>query len=445
MSHTRYKWLVVLMLWFVCLFNYADRQAIFSVFPLLEAKMGLNKVQLGVVGSSFMWVYALALPLAGVVGDRLPRKPLILGGLIFWSLVTLATALATEYWHLVLFRALEGLGEAFYFPASMSLISDYHGRDTRSRAMALHQSSVYAGTILGGWLSGALAERFGWQSGFCVFGCLGVLLGFVLLGLLKEPRRGQSDGPDADVVTNPFVKRPSLGPALAELLGTPAVLLLIAVFVGANFVAMVFLTWMPSFLHERFAMSLSMAGLSGTAYLQIASVLGVLTGGFLADRWARRTPPARPLTQALGLLAGFPFIFLTGWTLSVPVLVLAMTGFGFFKGFYDANIWASLYDLVKPQRRATAQGLMNSIGWLGAAAAPVAIAAASLHFGMGTCISATSLIYLSLGVLLVVGSVACWPARPAPVPAYDAAPDGEPARPRRSVLATFFRKDSGVK
>jgi MFS family permease len=445
MSHTRYKWLVVLMLWFVCLFNYADRQAIFSVFPLLREKMGLTVFQLGVVGSSFMWVYALALPVAGVIGDRLPRKHLILGGLIFWSLVTLATALATEYWHLVLFRALEGLGEAFYFPASMSLISDYHGRDTRSRAMALHQSSVYAGTVLGGSLSGALADWFGWQAGFYVFGCLGIALGFVLLGLLKEPRRGQSEGIDADLTGNPFVKRAGLGQALAEVLGTPAVLLLIAVFVGANFVAMVFLTWMPSFLHDKFHMSLSMAGLSGTGYLQVASVVGVLTGGFLADRWARHVPAGRPLTQAVGLLAGFPFIFLTGWTLSVPVLVLAMVGFGFFKGFYDANIWASLYDLVKPQRRATAQGLMNSIGWLGGSPAPLVIAAASLTYGMSACISATSLIYLSLGVLLAGGSVALWPARPAPVPPYDDAPDGEPARPRRSLLATFFRKDSGVK
>ena len=359
-----YKWLVVFMLWFVCLFNYADRQAIFSVFPLLQSKMGLSSLQLGIVGSSFMWMYALALPLAGLVGDRLPRKPLILGGLIFWSLITLATALATEYWQLVLFRALEGLGEAFYFPASISLISDYHGPQTRSRAMALHQSSVYVGTILGGSLAGMLADHYGWQAGFYVFGSLGLLLGIVLLGLLKEPQRGQSEKLDENRMTNPFLKKPNLGEGIAEVMATPAVLLLIVVFIGANFVAMVFLTWMPSFLHDKFDMSLSMAGLSATAYLQIASIVGVLSGGFLADRWAQRSSMARPLTQAIGLFAGFPFIFLTGWTLSVPVLILAMTGFGFFKGFYDANLWASLYDLVKPQRRATAQGLMNSIGWL---------------------------------------------------------------------------------
>src|SRR4051812_41991840 len=148
--HNVYRWLVVAMLWCVCLFNYADRQAIFSVFPLLKSEMRLSDVQLGLVGSSFMWIYAAALPFAGVVGDRVSRKTLILGGLIFWSLITLATALSTRYWHLLLFRGLEGLGEAFYFPASMSLISDYHSSGTRSRAMSLHQSSVYVGTIAGG-------------------------------------------------------------------------------------------------------------------------------------------------------------------------------------------------------------------------------------------------------------------------------------------------------
>src|SRR5262245_47366522 len=174
MTKRSYKWLVVGMLWFVCLFNYADRQAIFSVFPLLRDEMGLSDFQLGIVGGSFMWVYALSLPLAGIVGDRFSRKLLILGGLLFWSFVTLATAVATEYWNLVLFRALEGFGEAFYFPASMSLISDYHDPKTRSRAMSLHQSSVYAGTIAGGALAGWLAELYGWRSGFYVFGGLGM-------------------------------------------------------------------------------------------------------------------------------------------------------------------------------------------------------------------------------------------------------------------------------
>jgi MFS family permease len=126
-TESRYKWVVIALLWFVCLFNYADRQGIFSVFPLLKAEMGLTDVELGIVGAAFMWVYAAAAPFAGIVGDRFQRKTLIIGGLIFWSLITIATAASTKYLHLVIFRALEGFGEAFYFPASMSLISDHPG------------------------------------------------------------------------------------------------------------------------------------------------------------------------------------------------------------------------------------------------------------------------------------------------------------------------------
>src|SRR6266542_6597113 len=163
-----YKWHVVAMLWFVCLFNYADRQAIFSVFPVLKAQFQLTDIQLGYIGSSFMWVYAAMAPLAGLVGDRFRRKSIILAGLVFWSLITIATALSTSFWQLVVFRALEGLGEAFYFPASMAMISSYHARDTRSRAMSWHQSSVYAGTIAGGAVAGWLADHYGWRSGFYV-------------------------------------------------------------------------------------------------------------------------------------------------------------------------------------------------------------------------------------------------------------------------------------
>jgi len=393
------------MLWFVCFFNYADRMAIFSVFKLLKEEMDLTDKQLGIIGSAFMWVYAAMLPLAGIIADRLRRKTLILGGLIFWSFITLATALSQEYWHLVCFRALEGLGEAFYFPASMALISDYHSRATRSRALAIHQSSVYAGTIAGATVAGFLAESYGWRSGFYVFGSFGALLGIVLFGFLREPERGQAEEIIEERPPLPAAKRKSgsvLGD-IASIFSTPMVLVLIATFAGANFVAAIFLTWMPTYLNRNFGMNLGMAGLNSTAWLQIASVLGVLTGGVLADRLARRHAGGRMVTQAFGLFCGVPFLFLTGWTLSTTVLVLAMVGFGYFKGMYDANIWASLFDVVNPRRRATAQGLMNSLGWFGGAFAPVAVGAAIAPYGLSACISATSVIYLTVGVLLTFG------------------------------------------
>jgi len=412
-----YKWFVVAMLWFVCFFNYADRQAIFSVFELLKSEMHLNDVQLGIVGASFMWVYAAVGPLAGLIGDRINRKTLIICGLVFWSLITTATALSTQYSHLVLFRALEGFGEAFYFPASMSLLSDYHGPATRSRAMSIHQSSVYAGTIAGGSVAGVLGQHFGWRSSFYLFGSLGVILGILLLLLLREPVRIhslQDRGTTRPLDSNAKIVSASLysrigsmlegtSRTVRELFANPMVRILTAVFVGANFVAMIFLTWMPSFLYRKFNLSLAMAGVSATAYLQVASVFGVLSGGVLADRLAKTNRGGRMLTQAIGLTLGVPFIFLAGWSLSVPIVITALTGFGYFKGLYDANIWASLHDVVPPERRASAVGFMNSVGWIGGGVAPVAIAFASERFGMGACISANSIIYLLIAIILLYG------------------------------------------
>jgi MFS family permease len=405
---SNYKWWVVGLLWFVCFFNYADRQAIFSVFPKLQQEMGLNDVQLSYVGASFMYVYALIGPVAGMIGDRLNRKFLIISGLVFWSLVTVATALSTKYWHLVLFRALEGFGEAFYFPASMSLISDYHGPDTKSRAMGMHQSSVYAGIIAGGAVAGYMGQYYGWRSGFYLFGSLGLLLSLVLLLALKEPPRGQSEegekerkreGEKIEPIRNPA----NLWAHIREILGSPMVRILILVFVGANFVASIFMSWMPKFLFDKFKMSLSVAGASATTPPQLASMIGVIIGGVLADRLARRYFGGRAMTQCIGLLGGVAFIFLTGWTFSIPVLIGAMIGFGIFKGIYDANIWASLYDVVKPERRATAVGLMNSIAWLGGAVAPTAIAYGAQSYGMSACLSASSVIYLCVGLLMAYG------------------------------------------
>lgn len=394
------------MLWFVCFFNYADRQAIFSVFPLLKQEMGLSDVQLGIVGAAFMWVYAGFGAIAGIVGDRFQRKTLIIGGLIFWSLVTIGTALSTDYIHLVICRALEGFGEAFYFPASMSLLSDYHSKETRSKAMSFHQSSVYAGTIAGGTVAGFMGQYYGWHTSFYLFGGLGVLLGVVLLGFLKEPVRGQAEVHE-EVEEGSHVlldlKQGNIFDSIKQVFKQPMVWILVAVFVGANFVASIFLTWMPSFLYNKFNMSLSMAGLNATFYLQMASVLGVISGGFLADKLVKAYRGGRMMAQSTGLIMGVPFIFLAGWTLSIPILILALIGFGYFKGLYDANIWASLHDVVKPKNRATAVGFMNSIGWFGGGIAPIAIAYASTKYGMSASISATSALYLVVGLLLIFG------------------------------------------
>ena len=393
-----YKWYVIGMLWLVCFLNYADRQAIFALFPLLRVELHLSDMQLALVGSSFMWMYAAFGPVAGWLGDRLSRRGLILGGLFIWLCATTATILSRNYWQLTALRALGGLSEAVYFPAAMSLISGYHGPETRSRAMSLHQSAVYVGTVGGGVLAAVAGEHFGWRSNFIVFGSFGLLVFLILLAFLKEPPR---ESWDMQAGSGEAPARLPLRGALAEVLGSPLVLRLILGFIGANFVAMVFMVWLPSFLFRKFHMSLSVAGTNATAYLAAASVVGVLCGGVLGDTLARRGRGGRMRTQAFGLLAGAPFLFLSGWTWSVAVFAVAMIGFGCCKGIYESNLWASLYDVVHPECKAAAVGVMNSLGWLGGGVAPLAIASASQRFGMGACLSATALIYVFVAVILL--------------------------------------------
>lgn len=377
-----YKWWVVFMLWFVCFFNYADRQSIFSVFPKLKEEFGFDAVQLGLIGSAFAWVYAAGAPFAGFIADRLSRKHLILGGCLFWSAVTVTTGWCSRLWQFVAVRALEGVGETFYFPATMSLVSDYHDGRTRSRAFSLHQSGVYAGTIFGSWLGAWFAERHGWRMGFYFFGIAGVVLALVLWRFLREPVRGAAER--AATIESGVIPADTLPPlgvkaAAKEIFRTPTALLLLTVFLGANFVATIFLTWTPSFLVEKFGFKLTSAGLSGSVFIHLASALSVPLGGLLADRFARRFPGGRILVQALGLLVGATFVAFVGLTESKVTLLVAMTCFGLCKGLYDANIFASLYDVIAPRARGAAAGIMNTIGWGGGAIGPLAVGLATKY------------------------------------------------------------------
>ncbi len=391
-----YKWAVVGMLWFVCFFNYVDRQGIFSVFPLLEQPdkgLGLSKQQLALIGSAFMWVYAGSGWLAGIIGDLVRRKTVILGGFLFWSVVTLAFGFATKYWHLVALRAIEGLGEAFYFPAAMAMISAYHGKATRSKAMGIHQSSVYVGTIAGGAIAGVMGEYLGWRSSFFLFGGLGVLVALLLWVFLKEPSAEQLAAS----------RQEAAGAQPARRFNFPMVIVLALVFIGANSVASIFLAWTPTFLHDKFAISVSRASVYASAYLQTFSILGVLFGGWLADRLVRRFLGGRPMTQALGLCCGMPFIFMVGWSDQIKATLMALALFGFCKGIYDSNIWASLHDVVPAERRATAVGVINSISWFGGGLAAYLIGYCTQWFSMSVMISAVSVVYLIFALVMIGG------------------------------------------
>lgn len=397
-----YKWLVVGMLWCISFFNYADRQAISSVFPLLEKELGLSMVQLGLLGSAFAWVYGLSGFFAGFVVDRISRKKAILGGLYVWSLICMSTAWARTFNSLFALRAAEGLGETIYYPAAVSLVSDYHGKTTRSRALGIHQTSVYGGTIAGGFFAGLIGEHYGWRWSFIVFGGLGVLLGFVLNRFLQEPKRGQSDLAENES-TSASLNLPQFFQLLRR---TPTMWCLMGAFICSNFVAVVLLTWMPKFLYDRFHMGLAVAGLTATIFVQLASVLGSLVGGWLADTLRTKTPRGRILVQAAGVLFGAPFVAWCGMTLSVTSLIIALTLWGFCKGMYDANIFASMFDVVRPEARGTAAGFLNSVGWLGGGgSAPLVIGFIAQGRGLSAGITAASVVYLMACALLLTAAI----------------------------------------
>jgi MFS family permease len=166
----------------------------------------------------------------------------------------------------------------------------------------------------------------------------------------------------------------------------------------------VLLSWMPKFLYDKFHMGLAMAGLTATIFVQLASMAGAPIGGWLADKWRRRTPRGRLAVQMIGVLGGAPFVALCGLTPSVTTLVLALTVWGFFKGLYDANIFASVFDVVRPEARGTAAGFMNAVGWLaGGGSAPLAIGIIAQRESLGLAIALASSVYVAAGLLLLTG------------------------------------------
>ncbi len=407
-----YKWLVVGVFWCVYFLNQADRQVIFSVFPLVQRELGLSNTQLGLLGSSFQWVYGILVPVAGGLGDVLSRRTLIALALLVWSAATFTSGLVAGFALLLVLRALTGAGEAFYYPAATSIISDYHGQRTRATAMSIHQTSVYLGIVTSGALAGYIGQRYGWRAAFLVFGGLGILFAVLVRKAVREPARGESDVECASARNGDFsrreptevgsgtLKRAPRGEALplsrrlAEVFGNATAVSLMLAFLGMNFVNVACLTWTPTLVYHKFHLTLAQAGFHATAYHHAGAFAGVLLGGKLADRWARRSRLSRPLVQLTGLVFAAPFIFLLGWSSSAWLVFLSMGLFGLFRGLYDSNLFASLYEVIRPQARATATGLMLAVAFLGGGSSALAVGWLSQRIGLGLALASTCSCYL---------------------------------------------------
>lgn len=346
-------WLVVLLLVPVALLNYLDRQMLAAMKSSMMHDIPdiATKANWGFVLGSFKWVYAALSPVGGYVADRISRRHLIAASLFVWSAVTWATGQVETFQQLVIARAVMGISEAFYIPAALALITDFHVGETRSRAVGLHQTGIYAGIIVGGF-SGFVADApdFGWRWAFKACGVIGVVYALPLFALLRNP-------PRANVVNN----QPAPHTAIRELFSNVGFVLLVLYFTLPALAGWVVKDWMPDILKEKFGLGQGMAGVSAVLYVQAASLVGVAIGGCLADLWMRRSIRGRIFVSAIGMSFFLPALFGVGnaGTLSVAIGFLMLFGLGW--GFFDCNNMPILCQLVRPELRATGYGFMNLV------------------------------------------------------------------------------------
>ena len=349
----RTAWAMVALLVPVALLNYLDRQMLATMKTSMVADIvGIETdAQWGFVLACFKWVYAVLSPVGGYIADRFSRRLVIAVSLFAWSVVTWATGHVTSYEGLVATRALMGVSEAFYIPAALALIADFHAGPTRSRAIGIHQTGIYIGLILGGF-AGYVADApsLGWRWAFEAGGFVGVLYAVPLFFLLRDPPRARASGPGL-----------TPGAALRELLGNRDFLLLVLYFTLPAIAGWVIKDWMPVILKQQFGLSQGEAGTMAVLWVQVASIVGAVLGGIVADRWMRRTDRGRIYTSALGMLLFLPALFGLGnpGTATVAVTMLVVFGIGW--GFFDCNNMPILSQVARPELRATGYGLMNLV------------------------------------------------------------------------------------
>jgi MFS family permease len=345
-------WLVVALLWPVAVLNYLDRQMLATMG--LSIKVDITELQsaekFGQLMAIFLWVYACCSPVGGFIADRVNRKWLIVGSVGVWSAVTLLMGRANDFGQLYWLRGLMGVSEAFYIPAGLALIADYHPGPTRSLAVGIHTSGIYLGQALGG-VGGWIAQEISWRSAFVSCGAIGVAYAFVLVIFLREnrsqpvPVRGTTTG-DASLSSPDWI---GYG-------------ILLLCFTLPSLPGWAVKNWLPTLLQDRFSMAQAPSGLWATLTNAGAAFCGVLLGGRLADCWALRSLRGRTRVSGLGLLLIVPALAGMGLAPTFPLAILCTVLYGLGFGMFDANNMPILCQVAPPRLRATAYGLMNFLG-----------------------------------------------------------------------------------
>lgn len=379
-----WAWVAVIVLWFVVMLNYFDRQLLSALHEPIVRDIPQTEAQFGMVTSVFLLIYALLSPVGGFLADRYSRRLMILCSLVVWSVVTWWTGHAEDYTSLLVARGAMGISEAFYIPAALALITDYHRGSTRSIATGLHMSGIYVGMAVAGF-GATMASWTGWRMTFALFGLIGVAYAIVLILFLKDPAKAPADTALARKPSKPeektvlinvdndeqVIKAPasklSTGAVLSSLLSGRPMWMLLAVVAFAGAGNWFLLTWYPTLLQDKYQLSSAEAGPAATLWSSVAKYVAVLGGAILADMWYKRNARARALVPGitftisgpLVLLALLPGIF--GWDIAVPlVLMLGLVATqGLAQGSLDATLMPVLRSHIDERYSATGYGLLN--------------------------------------------------------------------------------------
>ena len=384
---------LVAFMWFAYFLNYCDRQAVFSMFPVLKSELGFSDKQLGLVGAYFLWVYGVGSFFAGQIGDKFSKRKLIVWSLALWSLVTIATGFAKTPDMLLALRALMGISEALFMPAAIALTANAFPPATRSRAIAALTSAQILGNVGGGWFGGWMAQEGRWREAFFVLGAVGLVFAIPYFAFL----RGVNE--EAQVET----RKSGDANALLGLARTPTYWLLCVVFPVFVFGLWLLYGWLPTFLHDKFALTLGDAAFNATAFLQGATLVGMLCGGVLADWLYRRTKAARLWLLAASLLLCAPFLHLLGNSDTLALTRVAAAGFGLFSGFFMGNIFPAAFEVVPADARASAVGVLNLFGAVVSGFATLFGGLWKKTLGIPALLSYTGLAYAVSALLIVAG------------------------------------------
>lgn len=391
-----YKWRLVIILWFAYFLNQGDRQIFNVVIPLIKEDLQITDVEVGFVATIFTLIYGILVPVAGFAGDLFRRKRIIFFSLLIFSVGTLFTGFANGIILLILFRSIAtGGGEAFYYPAATSLLGQFH-KETRAMAMSIHQTSLYAGIVASGFIAGYIGENYGWRMSFLSFGLVGIIWALVVLFGIKDTPMPKED-------TEVSEEKPSFTEILKAVFSRKTVYFLSLAFGCMCFVNVGYLTWMPTYLHETFDMPLSSAGLHSTLYHFLFAFFGVMIGARISDKLAHKRKSIRMEIEIIGLLFGAPFIYWIGIASSQLWCYVAMGLYGFFRGMYDSNLFAALFDVIEPRYRASSMGIMLAFAFIIGALAPVILGQIKTVAGLDAGLSILGAAYLLGAILIFIG------------------------------------------